>query len=222
MDENHRLNAPDNDSLSQVEQLQDRSELSSIYPHAGKQWEGDLISQEERERRRQHKEDMMSFGIRKLWWKIGFLAPLPLVLLCLFLAGSAKGIALTNINLMVIPMIIVFLIWIGVTITIYRRIFSTFYTHALQALPFLAILYVLLALSVEILYILTIPIHQQVPLTAVLLVGTLTLLWSLVLSPLMLVLWTTPRVSGAVKAIIIAASIFGLLLAASTITFFLQ
>lgn len=221
MDENHRLDAPDNDSLSQVEQLQDRSELSSIYPHAGKQWEGDLISQEERERRRQHKEDMMSFGIRKHAWKIGLLAPLPLVLLGLFLAGSAKGIALTNINLMVIPMIIVFLIWIAITLNIYKRVFTLFYAHALRAVPFLMISFVIWLLSVQIIYTLTTSIHNQQPLNAVAIVGAISLLWSMIISYILLLVWTTPRINGAGKVIIIAVIIFGLLLSATAVTFLL-
>ena len=142
MNPKHQLDAPDNDSLRTIEQVQDRSSLSSIYPQAGKQWEGDLVSTEERERRRQEKEDTMSFGIRKLSWKVGLLAPLPFVLLSIFLALSAFGIAKTNIDIMVIPMIIVFIAWVGISFTIFKRIFAIFYQHALRAGPFLLILFV--------------------------------------------------------------------------------
>lgn len=219
MDEKHRLDAPNNDSLSGIEQVGDRSGLSTIYPHAGKQWEGDLVSQEERERRRQEKEDGMTLGIRKQSWKVGLLAPLPFVLLSFFVAGSVIGIAHSNIDLMVIPMIIAFIAWVGISFSIFRRIFALFYAHALRAVPFLLLLFVLLGLSIQTVYILTIPIHSQQLLSAVALVSVFALLWGMFMSYILLMIWTTPAMNGAVKASVIATMTFGLALIASLVTF---
>jgi len=220
MDRKHRLEAPHNDSLQSIEQLRDRSELSTVYFRARSQWEGDIVSEDERQRRRKDKEDHMSFGIRKQFWAVGILAPLPLVLLSLLLGVIFTLLGTLDVRMLVIPMMIGFLVWGVISFSIIKKIFALFYKNGLRAGPFLAILLTFLGLSIQIIYVSTIALHNHQLMSAVLVISALELVWSIVMSYALLLIWTTPAIGGGVKVGILAFLGIALLVSAAALTFF--
>lgn len=215
MDRKHKLEAPNNESLKTIEQLGDRSELSTLYRTSRDQWDGELVSPEEREHRRQKKQESLSFGIRRQFWLVGLIAPLPLVLFSLFIGFIFAVFTEDNAPLLVIPMMILFLLWGVVSLILLRKTFELFYQHGLRALPYIVTLVILLALSIQSIYLITIPMHGQGIMSSVLLVSAIELLWSIILSYALIILWTTPRLSGGAKMGII--TIFSTILLAMAV-----
>lgn len=218
MDRSHRIDAPD-ESLNTVEQLEDHSNVSSIYPQAHKSWEGqEIVSAEERERRRLEKENTISFGIRRQFLTLGILIPLPLIIAALILTGTITFMNDQNASILTFPLILLVLIWLSLTLLAIRKVFEIFYKHALRAGPFFIVLLALLGMSVQIVYVLTMPIHASQPLQAALLVSVIECVWSVFLCFILLFVWTTPRLSGNAKFGVISIVALCLLLTATVIT----
>lgn len=219
MDSKHKLDAPHNETLKEIEQLSDRSGLSTIYRSAHEQWEGELVTTAERERRRQHEADVASFGIRKKFWYVGLIAPLPLVLLSAFIGAAFAVVTEDNAPRLVIPALLLFLVWGLVSFSLLKKTFEIFYAHGMRALPFIVTLVIMLGFSLQSIYLLTIPLHSQQLLSAVAIVSTVELLWSIILSYGLILLWTTPRLHSNAKVGIIALFATALLSAAVWLTF---
>ncbi len=200
----HKLDAPNEEALRTIEQLEDHSDLTTIYRQVHTQFDGEIVGKDERERRRQKAEDTISFGIRKWAWLVGLLAPMPFILLALLLVGTAWFMEKVNINFLVFPMIFAFALWVIVSFALLKRIFKIFYKNALSAVPFLANLYIVLALSVQIILVMSIPFDLESSITFVVVMSGAVLLISLIFSALMLQLWTTPVIKGEAKVGIIA------------------
>lgn len=215
MDERHHLNAPHDDELSKINQLDDHSGLSNLYRKAKDAWEGEIVTKEERERRRTLKGETASFGIRKRFIAVGLLAPLPLALLSLFLAFIFANVTEQNASIMVIPLFILFGVWGILTLIIVSRTFGVFYQYGIRSGPFIVVLLLLLALSLPIAYIAVVPISSQLIVVTSLVVAA-ELTWSIVLCSGLLFLWTTPRLRSVTKVwlVILTAAV---LLAASAL-----
>lgn len=211
------MDAPDNESLRTIEQVSDHSELSAIYRRPGTQWDGEIVSAEERERRRKHHEETMSFGIRSKFWVVGILAPLPIIIFALLGSAALAYITEKNVSYFIIPGLIVFSLFIAFTISAIRKVFDLFYKNALRAGPFLFVLFTVLLLSIQILYILATPLHHQEILRAITYVGLAELVWSTVICSVLLILWTTPKISGGGKFGIFALLAIALLMANAAI-----
>lgn len=211
MDRSHRLDAPDNEALKNIEQVSDHSELSTIYPHAHNQWSGELVTETERDRRHQKTQDTISFGIRKEFAIIGVLIPLPVVFLALLVSAAFLMITEENAALFVIPGIFIFLILAVSIFFIYKKVFKIFYTNALQAGPFIIALLAMLTASASIIYTLTTPIHTENGLISTVVVSLFVLIWSIILCFGLLRIWTTPKLKGNTKAGIIGIMTLGLI-----------
>ena len=203
MDSNHKLDAPDNESLSGIDQVGDHSGLSTIYRRAKDGWSGELVTDTERERRRQEKFDKISFGIRKQFVAVALLIPYPFVLGTILLAAAFTFVTEQNAGTLAIPAIFVFLFWIITSVMSYKKLFAMFYANALQAGPFIITLLVVLGLFATIIHVLTAAIHEQQGLFSSVIVGVSELLISLVITLPLLILWTTPRLSGNARVGII-------------------
>lgn len=199
MDRNHRLDAPDNEALKNIEQVADHSELSTLYRKAKDQWDGELVSDEERETRRKNKYDTISFGIREKFLLIGFLIPLPFAMALLVASIVLTLVTEDNASLFVIPMIFTVLFWVICSFFAYKKVAALFYGNALNAVPFITILLLLLALSIPTIYELTRPIHSGVLFTSSLTVIGIGFIWSIILTIPLLRIWSTPRLSGNAK-----------------------
>lgn len=217
MDSSHKLDAPNNDELQDIEQVADHSELSSIYPKAHDQWTGDLVSDDERERRRQKKEDTISFGIRAHFLSIGLLIPLPLIIAALIVAAALTYINEDNVRMAVIPGMFVFFAWLGITYVSYKKIHGLFYINALQAAPYAVILLALLGIIAFMLYHVLDGLHGHQLLAAIAMVSALGIIISIAMSALLLRLWTTPAVSGNAKVLVLGT--FALVLLGTGIFF---
>lgn len=205
MDGKHRLNAPNNESLQDIEQLGDHSELSALYFNAHVEWEGkDIISDEERHARRAKEQLKVTLSIRKWFAVIGLLVPLTFVLFVVLLAVAVTYITVDNARF-ALPLVIIFTgIWLIASYLSLRQVYTLFYAHALKATPFVVILIVLCGLSTQASYLLTRPIQPGTFLGNTLIVGAATMFASVVLSGLLLLIWTSPRLKGNNKMAIIA------------------
>lgn len=206
MDGRHRLDAPNNDILRGIEQVGDHSQLSATYPQSKAQWTGELVTKDERETRRQHAQDTISFGIRKEFITVGFLVPMPFILAGLMATAAFTFITEDNVPMYVTPGIIVFLVWAVITYFTYKKLNTLFYMNALQAAPYAVILNLLLVMLAFMTFHIM-PTFYVLPILAT--AGVLsiaTLLYSTVLSFFLLRLWTTPLLSSNAKLLIITAS----------------
>lgn len=211
MDHNHRLEAPDNEALKDIEQVADHSDLSTLYRKAKDQWDGELLTDQEREKRRQNKYDTISFGIRKKFLLIGFLIPLPFFLAWLIGSVALNFVTDDNVSMMAIPAIFVFLAWAMLSFFSYKRLFVLFYDNALNAGLFITVLLTLLGLSAVSIFKLSDSIHQAQVFESALTVTGFGFVWSVILTIPLLYLWSTPRLSGNAKLGVIA--LIGLALA---------
>ena len=207
MDRNHKLDAPDNEALSSIDQVGDHSNLSTLYRKAKNDWTGELVSEGERERRRQTKYDTISFGIRKEFFGVGFLIALPVALMSVMVAVILSIVTEANVGIMVIPTMFAFLFWVMAAYFTYRAVYRMFYSNALQATPFIIILLMYLGLLATILHIATAGIHAQNPLTATLVITGIELILSMVIALPLLIIWTTPKLSANAKLMIICTPI---------------
>lgn len=215
--ENHQLDAPDVEELEKIEQIPDHSELSSLYFKPGQQWKGEILSKEERDKKKQQEKDEMSFGMRPKFWQVGLLAPLPFIALAFCLTVNYLLINVVPIMFLLFPMIIVYMLWIVFLIYIFRTLSAMFYRNALRAGPFLLVLYVFLFLSLQIVFLSgpTFSLDHQV-LIPVAVLSASSLVLSVVFSFIQLYMWTTPRMNGGSKVAVIGGMvlILGSILAA--------
>ncbi|MFZ1250625.1 MAG: hypothetical protein WAR37_04240 [Candidatus Microsaccharimonas sp.] len=216
MDKDHRLDAPDDENLRSIDQLSDRSALSSIYPEAHDRWEGTIMSEQARSDKRDKEQQNITQSIRKWFIVIGVLAPLPFIIASLLaMAGYQYG-PLIDKTLIVIPFAIAALVWLLLSVYFVRKLYAIFYNHALSATPYYIVLLILLSLSLHLVYSLTAPYHSQDPvintfITSVAVVGV-----SVILSGVLLVVWTSLRIKAQIKFVFIF--VLALLLASSSVT----
>lgn len=199
MDKNHQLKAPDNNELESIEQVPNRSELSALYFDAHNEWEGkELISDEERQRRRDKNAEAITTSVRSQFAVIGLLTPLPLILLALMLGAGASYVTIKTLNLL--PAVIAIIgLWILISFLSLRRVYAVFYNHALRATPFILILLSLLGVVTQGLYILLRPWLPSSLLFAILIIGLCLEVASVLLSLVMLFVWVSPRLSIEAK-----------------------
>ncbi len=221
MDKNHEIDAPNNDSLRSVEQLEDHSALSSLYPHKNTDWTGDLVSAEDRATKRDQATLHITTSIRRSSVAIGILAPLPFLLAGLIIAtlqvyGMGRSTKPEDTSFYAIVTILGGMIWLALSLYILHKIGEIFYKHALRATPFVLVLLALLSASIQALYVFTLPIHQAQPLMAVGIVGGATLVWSVFLCSALLWLWTAPQLAAHTKFTVIAGLAIVLIAVATT------
>lgn len=208
MDRNHQLDAPNNETLKNIEQLEKRSELSALYFQPKDQRVGELISEEERDSRRTKSLDAITRNIKKRFISIGFLGMLPFSLLAglvaLALFFSALIVKDRNAAVLVVPIMILFLIWVFVTFRLLRFYFSIFYEHALRGSIFLFFQLMIAGAGAHSIFTLVIAPLQLGPITNIIIVSGVGLILSPLVSFILLQVWVSPRISGNIKLSIIA------------------
>lgn len=210
MDRKHRLDAPNNESLQDIEQVVDRSGLSTLYFNARKEWEGkDLLSDEQREAKRDKEQLDIILAVRKQFFLVGLLVPTPIVLLVIMVAAAATYLNPENMRFTMPLALLAVATWGISSFFAVRKAYAIFYKHALQATPFILILIAMLGLSTQASYLLTEPFHTDSQLINILIVSAGTYVASVLLSAFLLFVWTSPRIKGSSK--------IGLLLLAITL-----
>lgn len=213
MNEKHHLDAPNDETLSSVSQLNDHSDLSTLYPEAHKQWSGDIMSTENRNKQRSQELDDFSQSITKEFLTIGLLVPIPLAIVGLGTVWLATNVWPHQTAINFIPSVLIGALWIGITYAVIRKMQTIFYQHTMRFGPFLATIWILLGISVQTLFVLTLPIHHANPYAAVACIAVMGFALSIGLSLLLLHIWTTPRLSSSTKfnVIILLTLAFGVI-----------
>lgn len=213
MNEDHRLNAPNNDSLDSIEQLGDRSDLSTLYPEAHKGWDGDLLSTTDRETKRDKQLDEFARSIRKKAVLIGLLVPMPIIVGATVIAILLQYVIplnASNTAYNVLPGIVGAALVLGVAYGVLKKLYQLFYQHTLRLGPFLMIMWALLGISAQSFYVATMPLHSNTPVSAVLFVSGIGIFWSMALSIFLLAIWTSSRLSSGAKMGYIALLALGI------------
>lgn len=202
MDHKHRLNAPNNETLSDIEQVSDRSELASLYFKPRDEWEGkELLSEEQRTTKRDAELVSSQLSARKHFATLGILIPTPIIMLVLLISWAAAYLRLDTLKFMLPVAVGAVLAWGIVSYLSIRKTYRIFYEHTINAGPFMIASTILIGLSVQELALLTQPLHTESFLTNTILVSTATYLASIVLLALLLNIWVTQRLSGKAKMI---------------------
>lgn len=200
MDKDHRLDAPDNEALSAISQLDDHSELTTIYRRAHSEWEGvDIMSRGDREEKLKAEKLRISLSLRKWFVVIGLLIPLPFIILSLFVTFAGKYFDIETLGFMTLPL----MIGIGFTLFLsyrgFKYAYKIFYLHGTKALPFILSLIALLGLSLNGLFLLTEPLHTGDHTIDSLIVAGAVLITSVIYSAIMTFVWSSPRLSSGLK-----------------------
>ncbi|OJU87829.1 hypothetical protein BGO17_02495 [Candidatus Saccharibacteria bacterium 49-20] len=200
MDKDHRLDAPDNESLSTIEQISDHSELTTIYPHAHLGWEKDeLISHDEREKRRNDERLRISLSLRKWFLVIGILIPLPILFMGFLVSIAPEIFDMKKLQFMALPVLIATGFFIFLTYKGFKYAFKIFYKHGTKPVPFILALLGLLALSTNAVFLLTEPLHTgHYAIDSVIVDGGL-LVASILYSLALVFIWSSPRLTSGAK-----------------------
>ncbi len=199
MDKDHRLAAPDNESLRTIEQLGDRSELTTIYPHAHTEFEGDLLSSEARQEKRDKEQERINLTVRKWFLIIGLLVPVPFILGSLLFTVGVTFLKLENLAVLLLPVVAAAAIWVYVSYRAAKRVYDIFYEHSIKATPFIVTLLSLLVLSLPAVYVAIVPLYTSSIVLNALISSAIVLLLSVILSGLLILIWTSSRISPALK-----------------------
>lgn len=205
MDKDHRLDAPNNESLETIEQFHDHSELSALYFTGHKEWEGkEIISDEERQARTVEEQRTVTLSIRPWFAVIGLLVPLPLILFVVLLAAAFTYINVDNARFALPVVILGVASWLIASYLALRRVYAIFYEHAISATPFVAVLIALAGLGAQASYLITQPIQGNSFFINSLIVGGATLASSVVLCGILLPIWTSQHLDSGRKMGLIA------------------
>lgn len=213
MDKDHRLDAPDNEALRTIEQLEDRSGLTTIYPHAHQEWEGvDIMSRDDREKKLSDDKLRISLSLRKWFVVIGILIPLPMIIMGLVASTSAEYFDLEKLGLLILPLLIVTGGLLYASYKGFLYAYSLFYTHGTWGLPFVVALLGLLGLSLHASFLLTEPLHTGNTAIDALIISGALLIASIIYSGLLVLIWTSPRLGSGTKMAFVGVMILATLL----------
>ncbi|MGV9001986.1 MAG: hypothetical protein ACOH18_03445 [Candidatus Saccharimonadaceae bacterium] len=200
MDKDHRLTAPDNESLRAIEQVGDHSELAGIYPDAHNEWESvGLLSREAREEKRNQEQLLISQSIRKWFAVIGLLVPVPFISAFIIIAISATYLHADNIALLLIPALIGVSLWLFISFISIKKVYAIFYSHSIRVAPFLITLLLLVLLSLQALYVTILGLYTDSIIYNTIISSLVVLVTSIGLSGILILIWTSIRLSAAYK-----------------------
>lgn len=212
MDRDHRLDAPDNEELSAIKQLDNHSELASLYPHVHKEWEGsDLMSSEDRANKRDAEQLHISMSIRKWFPIIGLLVPTPAILIAFMAIGASRYLRPDDMGILLLPVLGIVALVGWLSFRCIQQFYTIFYNHAIKATPFLFVLVVYLLLSLFSLFIVTQPLHTGDFLIDAMIISGATWTASIIFSAILVFIWSSQSVPARAKLWIINGIGFALL-----------
>jgi hypothetical protein len=213
MDKDHRMDAPDNDSLRTIEQVPNHSELSSLYPHAHDQWEGaELMSPEEREQKRTREQLNINLSIRRWFFIVGLLIPVPFILAAIMSVVGITYVTDQNLGFALVPIIFALGLWFLFSRLAFKKVADVFYGHSIGAVPYLVAHIGLLVLGVQATYVAASSFFGDSLIYNTFLTSALVMVMSIFLSGVLLVIWTSPLLSSRLKfisVVVIALAIVG-------------
>lgn len=197
MEKFHKLDSPNNDRLSDIEQIEDRSGLAASYPTARNEWESiPLMSGEARAKKQAEEQIRINAAIWKWFPIIGVLAPLPVVLLSLLLAISATYLDFKEAAYLLLPVFFAAFLWGYLSFKAIQALRRIFYTHSIKAAPYLIAHFILLGVSFQGVFLLAQTLHSGWVIGDVLIVNGIILAVSIILAGILLFIWTTRRLSS--------------------------
>ena len=209
---------PDHEDLASVEQLQDRSDLSSIYPNPTALNDGELVSKEEREHRKEAAVIAISSDAPRSTLKLVSFFLSPLIIAASIVYGFSLFLTLVEVGLYLPGIVISIGIVLLISWFFYRQFADILYNHTIQVGPFVGILIGYLAptafLSVHLGIGLVQPFGQHVQFAAV--IGLIALITT-VSTWALLTVWVKIGIPSAVRTILIIL-IFAVLSAAAAVT----
>jgi len=205
MDKDHRLEAPNDETLSKIEQIEDRSQLAAVYTHAHDEWEGsDILSKDDRNAKRDQEQVTINVTARKWFPVIGILTPMPFIVFAV-LAAAISQFNIPLSGFILLPLAFAVALWGYISIKSLKAVYEIFYNHSIKATPFVVILVFLLGIALHPLMIFTDALHTEAILMNTLLISTAVLVTSILLSGILIMIWTTRRMSSHMKMLAIGA-----------------
>lgn len=200
MDHDHRLDAPDEEALRSIEQLDDHSELTTIYRRAKHEWDGvEIVSREEREKQQREERLRISLSLRKWFLPIGLFIPLPIIVITLLLTLTSQYFSIQSLGILLLPILIGVGALVYATYRGFKYAYKIFYAHGVRAWPFIFIQIALLGMSLNGLFLLTEPLHTGEEWIDMLTVAGAVLITSIVYSLVLVLAWSSPRLGSAAK-----------------------
>jgi hypothetical protein len=205
MGSNNIIQAPNEDELREIRQIEDRSAMTGIYFEPQKQYEGEVIlSQEERSKAIEEKTAAASKGIWKSFLRIGLFIPYPLVI------GASIAAALYTFAKELNPLLFLGIcilslgVWGVTSYFAYSAIFKVFYKHGLRAGPFLLVMLISVLLASQAAYglVAVMFVGAELPLLFnTTLISIVLLIYSIIMSGILLAVWGNPKLKSLAKAI---------------------
>lgn len=200
MDKNHRLDAPNDNELRSIEQLGSHSGLTTIYPHAHELWEGnELMSETARESKRAAEQLAINRSVRKWFIPVGILIPLPFVTAALISAVGSTYITVQSLGLLLLPVIFTLAIGAYIVYASIKKVLNIFYAHSIKGLPFYITHLSLMMLSFQGHYAAIAPFYTNSIIYNTILTSGVVLITSIILSGVLLYIWTSTRLTGGMK-----------------------
>lgn len=204
MDSNHHLDAPNNDTLKDIEQLGDRSASAAVYPRAKNDWDGvDLMSGEARMQKQEADKVRINLTIRRWFPVIGFLIPVPAVALAAMVALAIDYLDPNMAIYLLLPVFFGVFVWGFVSYHSIKAVRTIFYNHSIKLLPYLIAHVGFLLVAFRGLFIYAQTFHNGWPIGDVLTVGAVIFLASMILSGILLFIWTTRRITSRWKILLL-------------------
>ncbi|MES2630993.1 MAG: hypothetical protein V4611_03475 [Patescibacteria group bacterium] len=201
MDRNHKLDAPNNEELRIIDQIEDKSGAATVYRNPKPQFHGEILSAEQRQK---VKDDELASITNDLWkssLKIGLYVPYPFVGGALLAAILNSSVDMVSAGIMIGLLIVVTGFWLYTSYVAYARIFKIFYKHALRAGPFIFVMLPSVLLASQAFYAYTAAnIAGQSIVFNVAAVSLLVVLYSILTTFIVLLVWSHSKIKGIFKA----------------------
>ena len=213
----HKIEAPNEQELKEIQQIEDRSGLTSLYFEPQKQEQGEIfMSPEERDKAIEAKKVESVKGIGGAFLKIGLYIPYPIVIGASMAAAFYTFVGAVNPLFFLGLVILAVGIWGLTSYFAYAAIFKTFYKHGLRAGPFLFVMLmsVLLASLAAYGLVAGMFVGAELPLLFnTTLISIVLLIYSIIASGILLSVWGNPKLKSLAKAIasvsvVLASGIF--------------
>jgi hypothetical protein len=204
----HKLDAPNNDELKSIDQIGDHSSASTVYRKANDQFEGEILSAKAREKAKAEELEAITSGLGRNALRIGLLVPYPFISGLLLTVGVYTTVTLANASIFFGIVIIAAGLWLISSYYAYSAIYKIFYKHALRAGPFLAVMLINILIVSQAIYGLVV---QDFAVDNLVynagLISLLLLLYSFIVSYILVGIWGNSRLKSSIKALVSALSI---------------
>jgi hypothetical protein len=201
MDSSHKLEAPNNEELKTIEQIEDKSGLTTLYREPGQQFEGEILSAEDRDKSKAEKLEAITSGIGKSALKIGLYIPYPFISGLLLAVIIYTTIDWANALILIALVILSIGAWALTSYFAYAAIFKSFYKHALRAGPFLFVSLISVLLASQAAYgFITHSFATQSLLFNAALISLLIVIYSIIINYILLGIWGNSKLGSGIKA----------------------